>query len=73
MATVIPPLPKTFIIRLDGSSGPGERAFLAIHYCVRCGHHWDDHGLAGAVPPSKSKCQLGGCACVRFMQDEAVE
>ena len=59
--------PKSFAITLDGSSGPEERAFLAIHYCVRCKHHWDEHGTAGAVLPSKSKCQLAGCECVRFV------
>lgn len=51
---------------LDGSSGPGERAFLDTFRCRRCNHDWEDHGTTGAVPPSKSKCQLDGCGCVRF-------
>lgn len=65
MAIPLAPVPKT--ITLDGSSGPGERAFIDIFRCRRCGHDWDLHGPAGAVLPSKSKCQL--CSCARFMRD----
>lgn len=50
-------------------SSPGERAYLDVFRCRRCDHDWEDHGTAGAVPPSKSKCQLAGCDCARFAQD----
>lgn len=50
-------------------SSPGERKYLDLFRCRRCNHDWEDHGTAGAIPPSKSQCQRSGCACVRFMRD----
>jgi hypothetical protein len=67
MATTLPPIPKTIV--LDGSSGPAERAFIDLYRCRRCNHDWTDHGKTGAIPPSKSRCQLAGCSCARFAQD----
>lgn len=72
MPTTTPPLASAQAITLDGST-PQERAFLDVFTCQRCHHAWEDHGLAGAVPPSKSKCQLDGCACARFMRDGDTE
>lgn len=69
MPDPLPPLPRSFAITLDGSSGPGERAFIDTFRCRRCNHDWDSHGPTGAVLPSKSKCGLDGCACVRFMRE----
>jgi hypothetical protein len=68
MASPLPPA-TSFAIRLDGSSGPEERRFIDIYRCRRCQHDWDQHGTAGAVLPSKSKCQLAGCDCHRFAQE----
>lgn len=61
------PLPKSLAITLDGSSGPEEQAFLDIFTCRRCGHEWEDHSPLGAILPSKSRCQLADCACIRFV------
>lgn len=68
MPDPLPPPAKSFTNTLDGSSGPGERAFLDEYRCRHCGHDFEAHGPTGAIPPSKSKCQLA-CDCARFAQD----
>ncbi len=65
MATLLPPLPKTFIITMDRAD-PNMAALMDLSVCRRCSHDLEEHGPEGAVPPSKSRCQLAGCDCARF-------
>lgn len=54
---------------LANPTSAAELEFLDVYRCRRCSHDWEDHDPLGAVPPSKSKCQLAGCECARFAQD----
>jgi hypothetical protein len=65
---VTTPKPLANALRLDPGD-PQVRQLADLFTCVRCHHDLSDHGPAGSVPPSKSKCQLDGCGCARFMRE----
>jgi len=50
-------------------SDPNMAALMDLSRCRRCGHDFEEHSPVGAVPPSKSTCQLAGCECARSAQD----
>jgi hypothetical protein len=66
------PLPVGFVL-----PRPEDKSYLdtmaSLFTCVRCHHDLADHGPAGSVPPSKSKCQSLDCPCSRFMREGDTE